>query len=1614
MKKLFRTCLMALGFIAIGLFSYSKEAKAATIDYKYLDGTVVKDAGDTPITTDNTTYSTFAEATTAIEAVVGAGNVICYVDENDIYKGIYTPVDTSIAAGGTVKVVTKDMVTAGDVFDATDGTAWFIYQGTLYIVATKTNGVFRDVSASPSYYGNGDRILSFSNNSFDAKVPSMEKGDVRPTPLGDGYGMHPSAVGDEKGIAADSYYIYDNNTADKKVLGVMSRDTLTINPTKKYLLPKGRLKPESVPWKDNAGIITEVIFGSDVMVEGNIAALFNGNIDYTDGHINVGKVGESIYDELEQILIYADMSGVTSMAATFARCPKLVNIAVYDPATGTPLTTAYDLSTLHSTAFMFYGDTLLSNEYDGSLIDLMDLSSGNLQNTMYMFAGCESVIRPKVKDYNMSGVENIDGMFMGAKNAYITFATGVDTSVASWDVSNVESAMYTFAGEIAPGEGTGGKPDFDHPTAHISPGFDEIATNHVLDDGTVDLTKWDMAKVKITYHMFAKNTGATGVTFDDNYPELVDASGMFNGAINLASVALTGTQMNNLKYAYAMFRRAGSSETAKQGMANLSGWESGSLLGTAFMFDGAGYRTINCDDTDDMSTAKEFTAMFADNPYLESLGSKALEDWRLVSALDTKYMFAGDSALASVKVASWEMPNVENVSHMFSDCSALDALATADWVIGSGDSDGDGKYLEDMECFAYNTKISPISMKEWDTTKTVNMYMAFAKNPAATAATLPEIADAFNKVEDTNGMFAFCSKLETVGGDDSNFYAAPELVDAKGMFAFCPKLTQVGVKGLIKGTATEGMTTAYMFRGDSALTSADISGWNTANVQFMQGMFDGCKKLEEIVIGDDLSSAKLKSMAMMFRDCYVLGDSLDDIIKKFTSTTLLEDMRQAFKNCYAITTLDLSPMSLAAAKDLVQLAYMAENGSMVTNKLTTIIVPADIMTATGLVETDATDGNGTSINMFWVDGDGIADDDFQENSAEDDLLTTFIVNGEIPAKLKAYNFGGELGDNDNRSFVSYEGRTINDENVGSYTFTSDADVAALKVAATSKLYKNGNKVATAELVPLAYKWDKGGTAITGATTATYNTEPNAGGTYHVEVTPGELTGKNTKHGATYLLTAKPVVPKKIEAVYSGPNIAKGSSFAKADVTVDYYDSEGVKHTLTTADWTVDSLVVPNLGDNTFTVKYNPGDGELTDTITVTGVEPGTSYISATYIGDPVAINENFNKSDVKVIYTNEGGTNVTLGPSDWTVPSQEVTAIGDNTFTATYKPDGKPALTDTFVVEGVHAVAGIKATYEGDPVPVGTEYSKSDVKVVITLEDGSTATLTPDDFTVDSQKVTKKGDNTYTVTFDDGIHKYTDTITVPGKRVIGSIVSTYSGPAVLVGNDYDPANVNTMAYYADDVNRTEGFKVTPSGYSSMKVTAVGDNNFTATYRDPDQGDKAFTSVFKVNGYKTVTSIGATYTGDKIKVGDSYKKKDVKLTLYYADGTSGTTENFTVDSLVVTGEGSNSYTATYRDPFGNTYTAGYTVPGYKKDDDKGSSSSGDSGSGNYAGVSSVWPGVGTGYAQSTPVLGGLGVSSGVVQTGTTGKAVLYSVAFIILCGLIAFAVVTRLKEKDKDR
>lgn len=101
---------------------------------------------------------------------------------------------------------------------------------------------------------------------------------------------------------------------------------------------------------------------------------------------------------------------------------------------------------------------------------------------------------------------------------------------------------------------------------------------------------------------------------------------------------------------------------------------------------------------------------------------------------------------------------------------------------------------------------------------------------------------------------------------------------------------------------------------------------------------------------------------------------------------------------------------------------------------------------------------------------------------------------------------------------------------------------------------------------------------------------------------------------------------------------------------------------------------------------------------------------------------------------------------------------------------------------------GLEAVYNGpQPLKVGMQYNINDVVITATWQNDTSSILKPSDCIFSSTYITEDGVNTYVVTYKNDV-SLSDTFTINGSS-IAKIEAEYSGPDILVADEYDPKYV---------------------------------------------------------------------------------------------------------------------------------------------------------------------------------------------------------------------------------
>ena len=137
------------------------------------------------------------------------------------------------------------------------------------------------------------------------------------------------------------------------------------------------------------------------------------------------------------------------------------------------------------------------------------------------------------------------------------------------------------------------------------------------------------------------------------------------------------------------------------------------------------------------------------------------------------------------------------------------------------------------------------------------------------------------------------------------------------MFNNCSALTSLDLSGFDTSNVT-GMN--YMFKNCGSLTSLDLSGFDTSNVTSMIDMFNYCGSLTSLDLsGFDTSNTV--SMMEMFSNCSALT-SLD--LSGF-DTSSVTNMSYMFSNCRALTSLDLSGFDTSNVTNMIDMFHACLN-----------------------------------------------------------------------------------------------------------------------------------------------------------------------------------------------------------------------------------------------------------------------------------------------------------------------------------------------------------------------------------------------------------------------------------------------------------------------------------------------------------------------------------------------------------------------------------------------------------------------------------------------------------------------------------------------------------------
>ena len=228
----------------------------------------------------------------------------------------------------------------------------------------------------------------------------------------------------------------------------------------------------------------------------------------------------------------------------------------------------------------------------------------------------------------------------------------------------------------------------------------------------------------------------------------------------------------------------------------------------------------------------------------------------------------------------------------------------------------DTSNVENMEgMFYYCTKLETVDVSEWDTQNVKNMGLMFSHCESLEEIDISRFLTA--NVKSVNYMFNECHRLLSLGEKNVGSWDTSSVNDMRGMFYECEKLTDLEV-GSWDTSNVEYMM--WLFYGCESLTSLDVAGFNTKNVINMRSMFNKCRHLESLNVSD-WDTSKVTDMGWMFYYC----ESLTSLNVEGFDTGNVTALNSMFEGCKNLESLEVDNWNTSNVETMGWMFYGCES-----------------------------------------------------------------------------------------------------------------------------------------------------------------------------------------------------------------------------------------------------------------------------------------------------------------------------------------------------------------------------------------------------------------------------------------------------------------------------------------------------------------------------------------------------------------------------------------------------------------------------------------------------------------------------------------------------------------
>ena len=299
---------------------------------------------------------------------------------------------------------------------------------------------------------------------------------------------------------------------------------------------------------------------------------------------------------------------------------------------------------------------------------------------------------------------------------------------------------------------------------------------------------------------------------------------------------------------------------------------------------------------------------------------------------NAKFDFAGSgsksegillSYFTTVDLSNLDTSNYTSMNSMFSGCSSLKSLDV---------SNLDTSKVTNMGRMFNNCRsLTSLDLSNWNTSNVTNMYYMF--NGCSSIETLDLSNFDFSNMSsgDYNGISGLvydCMNLKTIIFPSTVSFKNTG-INLSSMFFSCSSLTSLDLSGF---NTTNVNKMNYLFYGCSSLTSLDLSNWNTSNVTNMGNMFYNCSSLTSLDLSG-FDTSKVTSITDMFIFC-----------DKLSNLTLGNDW--ASNSSISSFNLSYCPLTHESAVDVINKLATRNNSPVITFRSEVGLYQSEIDVAT--------------------------------------------------------------------------------------------------------------------------------------------------------------------------------------------------------------------------------------------------------------------------------------------------------------------------------------------------------------------------------------------------------------------------------------------------------------------------------------------------------------------------------------------------------------------------------------------------------------------------------------------------------------------------------------------